>query len=88
MNLRETVMKKECIYDVNYTRTTLSIVDYVSVLGKIVASRYADGLYHQYRAVSDGKVYNVSVIYLYFIRSNEFLSFLKGNVQQIKWSCV
>ncbi|XP_034287246.2 von Willebrand factor A domain-containing protein 3B isoform X2 [Pantherophis guttatus] len=34
--------------------------DYVSVLGKIVASRYADGLYHQYRAVSDGKVYNLT----------------------------
>uniref|UniRef100_A0A670Y096 Uncharacterized protein n=1 Tax=Pseudonaja textilis TaxID=8673 RepID=A0A670Y096_PSETE len=34
--------------------------DYVSILGKIVASRYADGLYHQYRAVSDGKIYNVN----------------------------
>ncbi|XP_013919897.1 PREDICTED: von Willebrand factor A domain-containing protein 3B isoform X3 [Thamnophis sirtalis] len=34
--------------------------DYVSVLGKIVASRYADGLYHQYRAVSDGKLYNLT----------------------------
>ncbi|XP_039196592.1 von Willebrand factor A domain-containing protein 3B isoform X3 [Crotalus tigris] len=34
--------------------------DYVSVLGKIVASRYADGLYHQYRAISDGKLYNLT----------------------------
>ncbi|XP_026563275.1 von Willebrand factor A domain-containing protein 3B [Pseudonaja textilis] len=34
--------------------------DYVSILGKIVASRYADGLYHQYRAVSDGKIYNLT----------------------------
>ncbi|XP_070607050.1 von Willebrand factor A domain-containing protein 3B isoform X3 [Erythrolamprus reginae] len=34
--------------------------DYVSILGKIVASRYADGLYHQYRAISDGKLYNLT----------------------------
>ncbi|KAM6448180.1 von Willebrand factor A domain-containing protein 3B [Liasis olivaceus] len=34
--------------------------DYVSILGKLVSSRYANGLYRQYRAVSDGKLYNLT----------------------------
>lgn len=36
-------------------------VDYVTTLGKPVASRYADGLFPQYKRAQDGSVYNVSV---------------------------
>ena len=36
-------------------------VDYVTTLGKLVASRYADGLFPQYKRAHDGSVYNVSV---------------------------
>uniref|UniRef100_A0A8C0VFE5 Uncharacterized protein n=1 Tax=Cyanistes caeruleus TaxID=156563 RepID=A0A8C0VFE5_CYACU len=35
--------------------------DYVTTLGKPVASRYADGLFPQYKTAQDGSVYNVSV---------------------------
>lgn len=38
----------------------LFILDYVSILGKLVASRYANGLYRQYMTGEDGKLYNVS----------------------------
>uniref|UniRef100_A0A8C6INL5 Uncharacterized protein n=1 Tax=Melopsittacus undulatus TaxID=13146 RepID=A0A8C6INL5_MELUD len=38
--------------------------DYVTILGKSVASRYADGLFPQYKEAQDGSVYNVSVTYL------------------------
>uniref|UniRef100_A0A8D2L9B8 Uncharacterized protein n=1 Tax=Varanus komodoensis TaxID=61221 RepID=A0A8D2L9B8_VARKO len=34
--------------------------DYVSILGKLVASRYANGLYHQYTGAPDGKLYNLT----------------------------
>uniref|UniRef100_A0A8C9EYV8 Uncharacterized protein n=1 Tax=Pavo cristatus TaxID=9049 RepID=A0A8C9EYV8_PAVCR len=34
--------------------------DYVTTLGKLVASRYADGLFPQYMRAHDGGVYNVS----------------------------
>uniref|UniRef100_A0A8C5XAF2 Uncharacterized protein n=1 Tax=Malurus cyaneus samueli TaxID=2593467 RepID=A0A8C5XAF2_9PASS len=34
--------------------------DYVTTLGKPVASRYADGLFPQYKRAQDGSVYNVS----------------------------
>ncbi|XP_062982357.1 von Willebrand factor A domain-containing protein 3B [Elgaria multicarinata webbii] len=34
--------------------------DYVSILGKLVASRYASGLYRQYTTAPDGKLYNLT----------------------------
>ncbi|NXC44318.1 VWA3B protein, partial [Penelope pileata] len=34
--------------------------DYVTALGKLVASRYADGLFPQYMRAQDGSVYNVA----------------------------
>uniref|UniRef100_A0A8D0E9G9 von Willebrand factor A domain-containing protein 3B n=1 Tax=Salvator merianae TaxID=96440 RepID=A0A8D0E9G9_SALMN len=34
--------------------------DYVSILGKLVASRYANGLYHQCITTPDGKLYNLT----------------------------
>ncbi|CAI5772132.1 DUF4537 domain-containing protein [Podarcis lilfordi] len=34
--------------------------DYVSILGKLVASRYANGLYRQYMTGEDGKLYNLT----------------------------
>ncbi|XP_043347253.1 von Willebrand factor A domain-containing protein 3B isoform X2 [Dermochelys coriacea] len=34
--------------------------DYVSTLGKFVASRYADGLFPQYLRAQDGRVYNLT----------------------------
>ncbi|XP_053163819.1 von Willebrand factor A domain-containing protein 3B isoform X2 [Hemicordylus capensis] len=34
--------------------------DYVSILGKLVASRYANGLYRQYMTPQDGKLYNLT----------------------------
>ncbi|XP_019340655.1 von Willebrand factor A domain-containing protein 3B isoform X2 [Alligator mississippiensis] len=34
--------------------------DYVSTLGKLVASRYADGLFPQYMRAQDGRVYNLT----------------------------
>ncbi|XP_061482908.1 von Willebrand factor A domain-containing protein 3B isoform X3 [Rhineura floridana] len=34
--------------------------DYVSILGKLVASRYANGLYRQYMTAPDGKLYNLT----------------------------
>nr|XP_060625780.1 von Willebrand factor A domain-containing protein 3B [Anolis sagrei ordinatus] len=34
--------------------------DYVSILGKLVASRYANGLYHQFRTKPDGKLYKLT----------------------------
>ncbi|NWR73973.1 VWA3B protein, partial [Centropus unirufus] len=35
--------------------------DYVTTLGKSVASRYADGLFPQYQRAQDGSVYNLTV---------------------------
>uniref|UniRef100_A0A8D0GK51 Uncharacterized protein n=1 Tax=Sphenodon punctatus TaxID=8508 RepID=A0A8D0GK51_SPHPU len=35
--------------------------DYVSTLGKLVASRYANGLFRQYLRAQDGRLYNVSM---------------------------
>ncbi|KAF1479797.1 von Willebrand factor A domain-containing protein 3B, partial [Eudyptula minor novaehollandiae] len=34
--------------------------DYVTTLGKLVASRYADGLFPQYKRAQDGSVYNLT----------------------------
>ncbi|XP_042644192.1 von Willebrand factor A domain-containing protein 3B [Tyto alba] len=34
--------------------------DYVATLGKLVASRYADGLFPQYKRAQDGSVYNLT----------------------------
>ncbi|NXK03440.1 VWA3B protein, partial [Herpetotheres cachinnans] len=34
--------------------------DYVTTLGKFVASRYADGLFPQYKRAQDGSVYNLT----------------------------
>ncbi|XP_033915842.1 von Willebrand factor A domain-containing protein 3B [Melopsittacus undulatus] len=34
--------------------------DYVTILGKSVASRYADGLFPQYKEAQDGSVYNLT----------------------------
>ncbi|XP_061233569.1 von Willebrand factor A domain-containing protein 3B [Neopsephotus bourkii] len=34
--------------------------DYVTILGKFVASRYADGLFPQYKEAQDGNVYNLT----------------------------
>ncbi|XP_065531824.1 von Willebrand factor A domain-containing protein 3B [Lathamus discolor] len=34
--------------------------DYVTILGKFVASRYADGLFPQYKEAQDGSVYNLT----------------------------
>ncbi|KFU84177.1 von Willebrand factor A domain-containing protein 3B, partial [Chaetura pelagica] len=34
--------------------------DYVTTLGKLVASRYADGLFPQYKRVQDGSVYHLT----------------------------
>ncbi|NWS56368.1 VWA3B protein, partial [Chunga burmeisteri] len=34
--------------------------DYVTTLGKSVASRYADGLFPQYKSAQDGSVYNLT----------------------------
>nr|XP_009942202.1 PREDICTED: von Willebrand factor A domain-containing protein 3B [Opisthocomus hoazin] len=34
--------------------------DYVTTLGKLVASRYADGLFPQYKRAHDGSVYNLT----------------------------
>ncbi|XP_010078959.1 PREDICTED: von Willebrand factor A domain-containing protein 3B, partial [Pterocles gutturalis] len=34
--------------------------DYVTTLGKLVASRYADGLFRQYERAQDGSVYNLT----------------------------
>ncbi|NWH66512.1 VWA3B protein, partial [Geococcyx californianus] len=34
--------------------------DYVTTLGKLVASRYADGLFPQYKGGQDGSVYNLT----------------------------
>ncbi|XP_030333383.1 von Willebrand factor A domain-containing protein 3B [Strigops habroptila] len=34
--------------------------DYVTILGKLVASRYADGLFPQYKEAQDGSVYNLT----------------------------
>lgn len=34
--------------------------DYVASLGRLVASRYADGLFPQFYRAEDGRVYNVS----------------------------
>ncbi|NWW69911.1 VWA3B protein, partial [Climacteris rufus] len=34
--------------------------DYVTTLGKAVASRYADGLFPQYKRAQDGSVYNLT----------------------------
>ncbi|XP_064931532.1 von Willebrand factor A domain-containing protein 3B isoform X1 [Columba livia] len=34
--------------------------DYVTTLGKLVASRYADGLFPQYKRAQDGTVYNLT----------------------------
>ncbi|XP_062831442.1 von Willebrand factor A domain-containing protein 3B isoform X2 [Anolis carolinensis] len=34
--------------------------DYVSILGKLVASRYANGLYRQFRTEPDGKLYKLT----------------------------
>ncbi|NWW91524.1 VWA3B protein, partial [Rhynochetos jubatus] len=34
--------------------------DYVTTLGKLVASRYADGLFPQYKRTQDGSVYNLT----------------------------
>ncbi|XP_050765843.1 von Willebrand factor A domain-containing protein 3B [Gymnogyps californianus] len=34
--------------------------DYVTTLGKLVASRYADGLFPQYKTAQDGSVYNLT----------------------------
>ncbi|NXQ26310.1 VWA3B protein, partial [Alaudala cheleensis] len=34
--------------------------DYVTTLGKTVASRYADGLFPQYKRAQDGSVYNLT----------------------------
>ncbi|NWH82359.1 VWA3B protein, partial [Piaya cayana] len=44
--------------------------DYVTTLGKCVASRYADGLFPQYKRVQDGSVYNLTAkkeIILHFV---------------------
>ncbi|ETE71898.1 von Willebrand factor A domain-containing protein 3B, partial [Ophiophagus hannah] len=60
--------------------------DYVSVLGKIVASRYADGLYHQYRAVSDGKIYNLTAkksLLLHF--ANNLTGMIELYKQRMDW---
>ncbi|KFP88960.1 von Willebrand factor A domain-containing protein 3B, partial [Apaloderma vittatum] len=34
--------------------------DYVTTLGKLVASRYADGLFPQYKRAQDGSMYNLT----------------------------
>uniref|UniRef100_A0A8C0GAX2 Uncharacterized protein n=1 Tax=Chelonoidis abingdonii TaxID=106734 RepID=A0A8C0GAX2_CHEAB len=49
--------------------------DYVSTLGKFVASRYADGLFPQYLRAQDGRVYNVSAtdLKLMYFQNGNFI---------------
>lgn len=55
--------------------------DYVSILGKLVASRYANGLYHQFAAPQDGRLYNLTAKKDLLCH---FLDCLKGAIELYK----
>ncbi|KAJ6667433.1 hypothetical protein lerEdw1_016554 [Lerista edwardsae] len=60
--------------------------DYVSILGKLVASRYANGLYRQYVTPQDGKLYNLTakkdLLYHFVDCLNEAIELYK---QRMEW---
>lgn len=71
-----TGLQEECRV-MKTAQVTLSvyILEYVSILGKLVASRYSDKLYPQYTKSQDGKRYNVSVVDLLLGGVIQFLTF-------------
>ncbi|XP_048818082.1 von Willebrand factor A domain-containing protein 3B [Lagopus muta] len=60
--------------------------DYVTTLGKLVASRYADGLFPQYKKAHDGSVYNLTAKKELILR---FVECLMGAIelyqQRMEW---
>ncbi|NXH21525.1 VWA3B protein, partial [Bucco capensis] len=60
--------------------------DYVTSLGKLVASRYADGLFPQYKGAQDGSIYNLTAKRELLLR---LVDYLLGAVelyqQRLQW---
>ncbi|XP_040440729.1 von Willebrand factor A domain-containing protein 3B isoform X1 [Falco naumanni] len=60
--------------------------DYVTTLGKFVASRYADGLFPQYKRAQDGSVYNLTAkkeLILHFVDC--LMGAIKLYKQRMEW---
>ncbi|NXP14180.1 VWA3B protein, partial [Thinocorus orbignyianus] len=60
--------------------------DYVTTLGKLVPSRYADGLFPQYKRAQDGSVYNLTAkkeLILHFV--DRLMGAIELYKQRMEW---